>query len=57
MFTATLMAPPGRLETSAVVALYGAWGGSQLDWLSAGEAAEFALQVLPENQWQVWADL
>ena len=57
MFTATLMAPPGRLETGAVVALYGAWGGSQLDWLSAGEAAEFALQVLPENQWQVWADL
>ena len=28
-----------------------------MDWLSAGEAAEFALQVLPENQWQVWADL
>ena len=57
MFTVTLMAQPGGLEASTVEAVYGAWGGSQLNWLSGGEAAEFALPVLPDNQWQVWADL
>ncbi len=57
MFTATLMARPGGLEASAVEAVYGAWGGSQLNWLSGGEAAAFTLPVLPDNQWQVWADL
>lgn len=57
MFTVTLMAQPGELETSTVEAVYGAWGGSQLNWLSGGEAAAFALPVLPDNQWQVWADL
>ena len=51
------MAQPGGLEASAVEAVYRAWGGSQLNWLSGGEAAEFALPVLPDNQWQVWADL
>ena len=57
MFTVTLMAQPGGLEASTVEAVYGAWGGSQLNWLSGGEAAAFALPVLPDNQWQVWADL
>ena len=57
MFTVTLMAQPGGLETSTVEAVYGAWGGSQLNWLSGGEAAAVALPVLPDNQWQVWADL
>ena len=57
MFTVTLMAQPGGLEASAVEAVYRAWGGSQLNWLSGGEAAAFALPVLPDNQWQVWADL
>ena len=51
------MAQPGGLEASTVEAVYGAWGGSQLRWLSGGEAAAFALPVLPDNQWQVWADL
>ena len=57
MFTVTLMAQPGGLEASTVEAVYGAWCGSQLNWLSGGEAAAFALPVLPDNQWQVWADL
>lgn len=57
MFTVTLMAQPGGLEASTVEAVYGAWGGSQLNWLSGGEAATFTLPVLPDNQWQVWADL
>ena len=57
MFNVTLMAQPGGLEASAVEAVYRAWGGSQLNWLSGGEAAAFALPVLPDNQWQVWADL
>lgn len=57
MFTVTLMAQPGGLEASVVEAVYRAWGGSQLNWLSGGEAAAFALPVLPDNQWQVWTDL
>ena len=57
MFTVTLMAQPGGLEASTVEAVYGAWGGSQLNWLSGGEAVAFTLPVLPDNQWQVWADL
>ena len=57
MFTVTLMAQPGGLEASVVEAVYRAWGGSQLNWLSGGEAAAFALPGLPDNQWQVWTDL
>ena len=57
MYTATLIAQPGRLETSTLEALRDAWGGFELTWLSAGEAGEFSLRVVPENQWVVWADL
>ncbi|WP_294619041.1 phosphoserine phosphatase SerB [uncultured Roseovarius sp.] len=57
MFTATLIAPKGALEPALVETLRNAWGGAQAIWLSPDEAAEFHLQALPENLWQVWEDL
>ncbi len=59
MFVATLIAHPGRrnLDATAVEALRDAWGGSEARWLAPGEAAEFDLDVIPDNRWQVWEDL
>ena len=57
MFTATLIAPKGALEPALVETLRNAWGGGEAVWLSPDEAAEFPLQALPENLWQVWEDL
>ncbi len=57
MFTATLIAPPGALDTTLVEALRNAWGGGEAVWLSAREAAEFSLPDSPGNRWQVWAEL
>ena len=49
MFTVTLMAQPGGLEASTVEAVYGAWGGSQLNWLSGGEAAAYFAKMAEES--------
>ncbi|WP_306152532.1 phosphoserine phosphatase SerB [Roseovarius sp. MMSF_3281] len=57
MFTATLIAPPGVLEPALVENLRNAWGGGDAVWLSPDEAAEFTLQAMPGNLWQVWQDL
>ncbi|WP_432255268.1 phosphoserine phosphatase SerB [Limimaricola sp. AA108-03] len=58
MFTALLLSAPGtRLDTILAENLRSAWGGSALDWLSPGEAAEFGLPAMPDNRWDVWADL
>lgn len=59
MFTATLLTDPTRprLDRITVESLRNAWGGGQARWLDPGVAAEFDLAVLPENRWQVWADL
>jgi phosphoserine phosphatase len=57
MFTATLIAAKSRLAPALVENLRNAWGGGDALWLSPDEAAEFSLQTLPENLWQVWADL
>ena len=57
MFTCTLIARPGGLETPLIDALRNAWGGGDALWLAPGEAAEFALPNMPENRWQVWDDL
>ncbi|MEM8578728.1 MAG: phosphoserine phosphatase SerB [Pseudomonadota bacterium] len=56
-FVASLIARPGALDEALVEALRNAWGGGVIRWLSAGEAAEFALPGLPSNQWEVWTDL
>ncbi len=59
MFVATLIAHPGRrnLDATTVEALRDAWGGGEARWLAPGEAAEFDLDVTPDNRWQVWEDL
>ena len=57
MFTATLIAPKGVLEPALVESLRNAWGRGDADWLAPDEAAEFTLQTVPDNLWQVWEDL
>lgn len=57
MFIATLIAPKGALDPALVHALRNAWGGGDAIWLAPDEAAEFALEKVPDNQWEVWGDL
>ena len=59
MFIATLLTNPAKpaLDRVTVESLRNAWGGGDALWLDPGMAAEFALAVLPENQWQVWEGL
>ncbi|MEJ1990217.1 MAG: phosphoserine phosphatase SerB [Maritimibacter sp.] len=57
MFTTTLIAKPGGIDVSLVENLTNAWGGSVAIWLAPDEAAEFAVEKMPENFWQVWEDL
>jgi len=57
MFMATLIARPGALDPALVDSLRNAWGGGEALWLSPDEAAEFPLQAIPSNRWDVWADL
>jgi phosphoserine phosphatase len=49
MFTASLIAKPNTLETALVDSLRGAMGGSEIRWLSKGEAAEFDIASAPSN--------
>lgn len=59
MFTATLLTDPETpaLDRATAEALRDAWGGGALRWLDPGIAVEFDLPGVPENRWQVWADL
>lgn len=57
MFVVTLIAKPGALDPALVTSLQTAWGGTSANWLSPDEAAEFAVEVTPGNQWDVWADV
>jgi phosphoserine phosphatase len=59
MFVAVLLADPARkaLDHATVTALRNAWGGGEVLWLDPGVAAEFTLHAIPENRWEVWADL
>ncbi|PTV95148.1 phosphoserine phosphatase [Rhodobacter aestuarii] len=59
MFIATLLANPTAADLTAIAveSLRNAWGGGELRWLAPGIAAEFALESVPENRWQVWEDL
>ena len=57
MYVTTLIARPGQLDPAAAEALRNAWGGGALQWLAPDEAAEFPLETLPENRWQVWEDM
>jgi phosphoserine phosphatase len=59
MYTVTLLASPvtKNLDSSLVESLRNAWGGGDAHWLAQGEAAEFSVESLPANQWDVWDDL
>lgn len=57
MFIATLIARPGGLEPNLTTSLRNAWGGGAVQWLAPDEAAEFALDAMPGNLWEVWRDL
>ena len=57
MFVVSLIAKPGGLAPDLAVSLRNAWGGGDLDWLAPDEAAEFTLDVKPDNLWDVWADV
>ncbi|MEC9197886.1 MAG: phosphoserine phosphatase SerB [Pseudomonadota bacterium] len=59
MYVATLLTNPANpaLQPVQVDSLRNAWGGGDIQWLAPDVAAEFALDTLPDNQWDVWADL
>lgn len=59
MYVATLIVNPASptLEAPLVEALRNAWGGSEITWLDANIAAEFTVDTLPDNRWNVWEDL
>jgi len=57
MHVATLIARPGGLEPSLAESLRNAWGGGAVQWLGPDEAAEFTLEAVPANLWDVWDDL
>ncbi|WP_374015453.1 phosphoserine phosphatase SerB [Phaeobacter sp. A36a-5a] len=59
MFVATLLCNPQTpcLAPALTELLRNAWGGGDVQWLAPDIAAEFSLQVRPDNHWDVWADL
>jgi phosphoserine phosphatase len=56
MFIATLLTNPTtpRLEGALVESLRNAWGGGDALWLSPDVAAEFLMESIPANRWDVW---
>ena len=57
MFITTLIAQPGKLDPALPENLRNAWGGGDVQWLSPDEAAEFPVEVMPQDRWSVWEDL
>jgi phosphoserine phosphatase len=59
MFVCTLLTDPAApvLEAALVNNLRNAWGGGDVHWLAPDAAAEFALPALPDNRWDVWAEV
>lgn len=57
MTIVTLIARPGGLDPALVASLQSAWGGSEVEWLSEGEAACFRVAAVPGHRDQVWSDL
>ena len=59
MFIATMLTNPATpvLDRAMVESLRNAWGGGDARWLDPGVAAEFAVDRMPENRWEVWTDL
>ena len=59
MYVVTLLTAPSNpsLESALVEKLRNAWGGGDADWLAVNEAAEFAVEQIPSNFWDVWESL
>ena len=59
MHVVTLLTNPETpvLERVTVESLRNAWGGGEARWLDPGVAAEFDLDEVPGNRWQVWEGL
>lgn len=59
MLTVTLLAAPSRADLSQGVIhnLRDRWQGGQITTLATGIAAEFSLPAMPEDFWELWADL
>ena len=59
MFVVTLLTNPETpvLERVTVESLRNAWGGGEARWLDPGVAAEFDLEQVPQNRWEVWEGL
>ncbi|SFL74183.1 phosphoserine phosphatase SerB [Shimia aestuarii] len=59
MFVAIMLTAPSSpsLDPALVESLRNAWGGGDANWLAVDEAAEFTLEMMPDNRWDVWADL
>ncbi|MGG7643182.1 phosphoserine phosphatase SerB [Rhodovulum sp. YNF3179] len=59
MYIATLLTNPAtpRLTGAMVEALQTAWGGGTAAWLDPDIAAEFPLDRVPDNRWDVWESL
>ena len=59
MYVVTVLTAPSNpsLESALVEKLRNAWGGGDADWLAVNEAAEFAVEQIPSNFWDVWESL
>jgi len=59
MYVVTLLTAPSNpsLESALVENLRNACGGGDADWLAVNEAAEFAVEQIPSNFWDVWENL
>ncbi len=59
MFVVTLLCNPASpvVGPAVVESLRNAWGGGDAVWLAPDVAAEFETAMVPDNRWDVWADL
>lgn len=59
MFVVTLLTNPATpaLDRATVESLRNAWGGGDARWLEPGVAAEFVMEEMPSNRWDVWKSL
>lgn len=59
MYVCTLLTDPNTptLDPALVDSLRNAWGGGDAQWLAPDAAAAFSLAALPDNQWDVWAEV
>ncbi len=59
MFTVTLLSSPSNpvVGPAVVDSLRNAWGGGEAVWLAPDVAAEFQVETVPANRWDVWDDL